>query len=67
MAACTCHPQMTWIWPNTYIGGEWKDSAPELGEKMTAFNKSAKKSEAMGFTFDNAITKGGTGKGSEIS
>lgn len=54
MASCTYHPQMTWIWPNTYIGGEWKDSAPELGEKMTAFNKSAKKSEAMGFTFDNS-------------
>lgn len=45
---------MTWIWPNTYIGGEWQDSAPELGKKMTEFNKSAKKSKAMGFTFDNS-------------
>lgn len=53
-SSCTYHPQMTWIWPNSYIGGEWQGSAPDLGAKMTEFNKSAKKSKAMGFTFDNS-------------
>lgn len=52
MGSCTYHPQMTWIWPNTYIGGEWSGATPDLGEKMTEFNKSAQKSIAMGFTFD---------------
>lgn len=53
MSSCTYHPAMTWIWPNTYIGGEWQGSAPEIGKKMTEFNQNAKKSKAMGFTFDN--------------
>lgn len=53
-SSCTYHPAMTWIWPNTYIGGQWQDAAPELGEKMTEFNKKARKSKAMGFTFDNS-------------
>lgn len=53
-SSCTYHPAMTWIWPNTYIGGQWQDAAPELGEKMTEFNKNARKSKAMGFTFDNS-------------
>lgn len=53
-SSCTYHPEMTWIWPNTYIGGEWQGAAPDLGTKMTEFNKNAKKSSAMGFTFDNS-------------
>ncbi len=53
-SSCTYHPEMTWIWPNSYIGGEWQGAAPEIGEKMTEFNKSARKSGAMGFTFDNS-------------
>lgn len=52
MGSCAYHPQMTWIWPNTYIGGQWAGAVPDLGKKMTEFNKTAKKSKAMGFTFD---------------
>ena len=53
-SSCTYHPEMTWIWPNTYIGGQWKGAAPDLGTKMTEFNHNAKKSKAMGFTYDNS-------------
>ncbi len=53
MSSCAYHPAMTWIWPDSYIGGEWQGAAPELGKKMTEFNRNAKKSKAMGFTFDN--------------
>ncbi|MCD7815051.1 MAG: extracellular solute-binding protein [Lachnospiraceae bacterium] len=38
------HPAMTWIWPNTYIGGDWTTSTIGLGEKMTEFNKNARRS-----------------------
>ncbi|HUM83564.1 MAG TPA: ABC transporter substrate-binding protein [Lachnospiraceae bacterium] len=51
-SSCTYHPQMTWIWPNSYIGGEWEGSEPDLGTKMSDFNKNATKSKALGFTFD---------------
>lgn len=47
------HPEMTWIWPNTYIGGEWTTSTIGLGEQMTEFNNSAKRSIALGFVFDD--------------
>lgn len=52
-ASCTYHPEMSWIWPNSYLGGSWVGAEKDLGEKMTEFNKSARKSIAMGFTFDN--------------
>lgn len=52
--SCTYHPEMTWIWPNTYIAGQWAGATEDLGKKMTEFNKNAKKSIAMGFVFDNS-------------
>lgn len=52
--SCTYHPEMTWIWPNTYIAGQWATATEDLGTKMRAFNESSKKSSAMGFTFDSS-------------
>lgn len=52
-SACTYHPEMTWIWPNSYIGGFWNGREADLGEKMMSFNKDALKSKAMGFVYDN--------------
>ncbi len=49
----TYHPEMTWIWPNTYIAGEWEGSQENLGSLMTEFNSNARKSAALGFVFDN--------------
>lgn len=53
-SACTYHPEMTWIWPNTYIGGTWAGREADIGERMMAFNNDAKKSAAMGFVYDNS-------------
>ncbi|MDO5422418.1 MAG: ABC transporter substrate-binding protein [Eubacteriales bacterium] len=50
---CTYHPEMTWIWPNTYIADQWAAATKDLGTKMNEFNRSAKKSIAMGWTFDS--------------
>ena len=51
--SCTYHPEMTWIWPNTYIAKQWETATKDLGTKMREFNKSAKKSKAMGWVFDS--------------
>lgn len=53
-SACTYHPEMSWIWPNSYIGGTWSGKEADIGERMMAFNNSAKKSLAMGFVYDNS-------------
>lgn len=53
-SSCTYHPEMTWIWPNTYIAGQWAASTKDLGIKMGEFNKEARKSAAMGWVFNSA-------------
>jgi len=40
--------------PNQYLSTPWVGDPLDLGEKTLAFNKNAKKSLAMGFTFDNS-------------
>lgn len=51
--SCTYHPEMTWIWPNTYIAKQWATATKDLGTKMNEFNKAAKKSKVMGWVFDS--------------
>ncbi len=52
-SACGYHPDMSWIWPNSYIGGHWTGREANLGELMMAFNENATVSKAMGFVYDN--------------
>ena len=51
---CAYHPEMTWIWPNSYIGGHWTGREADLGDRMTTFNNEALASKAMGFVYSNS-------------
>ncbi len=53
MASCTYHPQMDWLWPNSYIAGQWEGTNPDKPAIMQEFNANARKSIALGFNFDN--------------
>lgn len=41
-----------WTWGNMLIGYTWEGDDPDVHEQMTAFNDAAKRSKALGFTFD---------------
>ena len=41
-----------WTWGNMLIGYTWEGDDPDVHEQMTAFNNSARRSRALGFTFD---------------
>lgn len=41
-----------WTWGNMLIGYTWAGDDPDVHEQMTEFNESAKRSKALGFTFD---------------
>lgn len=41
-----------WTWGNMLIGYTWAGDDPDVHEQMTAFNESARRSKALGFTFD---------------
>lgn len=41
-----------WELGNNYLASVWEGEDPQIWEKMQAFNKSAIRSKAMGFTFD---------------
>ncbi len=41
-----------WTWGNMLIGYTWEGDDPDVHEQMTAFNNSARRSKALGFTFD---------------
>lgn len=41
-----------WTWGNMLIGYTWEGDDPDVHEQMVEFNNSAKRSKALGFTFD---------------
>lgn len=41
-----------WTWGNMLIGYTWEGDDPDVHQQMTDFNNSAKRSKALGFTFD---------------
>lgn len=41
-----------WTWGNMLIGYTWEGDDPDVHQQMIDFNNSAKKSKALGFTFD---------------
>jgi putative aldouronate transport system substrate-binding protein len=43
---------MQWLMPNQYITHVWTGNAPDLWEQTDTFNKEAKQSSAIGFSFD---------------
>ena len=45
---------MNWELPNSYIAHSWVGDPLDLGEKIMEFNDGARKSLALGFTFDNS-------------
>ncbi|WNS44115.1 ABC transporter substrate-binding protein [Paenibacillus sp. MMS20-IR301] len=45
---------MTWLLPNEFITKVWEGNQPSIWEDTRKFNETAKKSAALGFTFDNA-------------
>jgi len=50
----TYHHTCNWEMPNQYLSTPWEGDPLDLGAKTLEFNASAKKSLAMGFTFDNS-------------
>lgn len=48
---------MGWMFGNQFITYTWAGDDPELWDKMKIFNTSAKKSLAIGFTYDSASVK----------
>ncbi|MDL2233816.1 ABC transporter substrate-binding protein [Ruminococcaceae bacterium OttesenSCG-928-L11] len=53
----TYTPVLGWMWPNQFIGHIWEGDEPDVWEVLDNFNRSANKSMAMGFAFDNANVK----------
>ena len=45
---------MNWELPNSYIAHSWVGDPLDLGAKIMEFNDGARKSLALGFTFDNS-------------
>lgn len=45
---------MNWLLPNQYITGVWEGDPSDLWEQTEEFNRSAARSRALGFTFDNS-------------
>jgi putative aldouronate transport system substrate-binding protein len=45
---------VNWEMPNQFIAGVWEGNELDLWDQMQAFNQSALKSKAMGFTFNNS-------------
>ncbi|MBT2287613.1 ABC transporter substrate-binding protein [Paenibacillus albidus] len=45
---------MTWLLPNEFITKVWEGNELSVWEDTRKFNENAKKSAALGFTFDNA-------------
>lgn len=43
---------VTWTWGNMLIGYTWEGNEADMHEQMIEFNNSAKRSKALGFTFD---------------
>lgn len=41
-----------WTWGNMLIGYTWEGDDPDVHDQMVEFNNSAKRSKALGFTFD---------------
>jgi len=50
----TYHHTCNWEMPNQYLSTPWVGDPLDLGQKTIEFNANAKKSLAMGFTFDNS-------------
>lgn len=46
-----------WQFGNTFLAYTLEGQDPEINAKLDAFNKSAKKSKALGFSFDNTAVK----------
>ncbi len=47
----TYNPNFGWMWGNQFLSYVWEGDAPTVWEEQDAFNKAAKKSAAMGFSF----------------
>jgi len=43
----------TWLMPNQFIGNIWNGNAPDYWDATRAFNDTATKSKAFGFTYDS--------------
>ncbi len=54
ITSCTYHPQILMFWPNSFIGGFWDGDDPNCPEETKVFNEEARKSIALGFSYDNA-------------
>jgi putative aldouronate transport system substrate-binding protein len=48
---------MGWLFGNQLISHIWKGDSPTLFKELDAFNRSATRSKALGFTFDNSSVK----------
>lgn len=48
----TYAPQLSWVMPNGWLIHDWEGSIVDYGEKMAAYNESAKTSPLYGFVFD---------------
>lgn len=47
----TYNPNFGWMWGNQFLSYVWEGDDPQVWELQDAFNKQAKKSAAMGFSF----------------
>lgn len=54
VANSTYYPNIDWVMPNGWLAGEWDTDIADYGEKMMAYNDSAKVSPAFGFVFDSS-------------
>lgn len=53
-ASNTTYSSVAWVWPNELISTPWEADGPDIWADTDAFNKSAKESIALGFTWDNS-------------